>query len=150
MNKKISYRISAILMAMLMLISSTGFSMDIHYCQNKLAGISFFGKADCCAKAAKTKPCHSQQTKATTGVCKAEKDGCCRNESIIIKKADFDATSAQYVAVHNIQFDFIAVPVSFALNLTDYNVQLDVLPFDQYKPPLPDRDFQVLYQIFLI
>jgi hypothetical protein len=137
-------------MALLMLLSSTGFSMDIHYCQNQFAGFSFIGKASCCKKAVNTKPCHSVKTKKLNGINQAEKDNCCHNESIVIEKADLDATNVQYGTINDIQFDFVVVPVSVAEFLINYNAQLDVVPFDQYKPPLPDRDIQVLYQTFLI
>ncbi len=132
-------------MALLILISSTGFSMDVHFCQNQVAGISFFGKASCCKKEMNSKSCHSLQAKNQDGI---KKDKCCHDETLVIQKTDVDATGPQYITFNDIQLDFVAVPLGVYLN--NYIEQLDVESFDQYKPPLPDRDIQVLYQTFLI
>ena len=152
MTTSLSHRIAAISMALLMMLSSTGFSMDIHYCQDQMKGISLFGKAKSCHDKEATPPCHkikkSCHHQENDDVNKAEKDNCCHNETVIIEKSDLDATATQIATIQDIQLDFVAAFV--AVYILNYNVQADFQPYAQYKPPLPDRDVQVLYQTFLI
>ena len=151
MTRSLSHRIAAISMALLMMLSSTGFSMDIHYCQDQLKGISLIGKAKSCHDRQATPPCH--KTKKTChhneeSLSQAEKDNCCHNETVVIEKTDLDATATQMATVQDIQIDFVAAFV--AVYVFNYSVQADYQQYAQYKPPLPDRDVQVLYQTFLI
>lgn len=138
-------------MALLMLLSSTGFSMDLHYCQDQLKGISLIGKAKSCHDKQATPPCH--KTKKTCHhsndkLSQTEKDNCCHNETVVIEKTDLDATATQIATVQDIQLEFVAAFVAvYVLNIY---AQADFQPYAQYKPPLPDRDIQVLYQTFLI
>lgn len=151
MVKSLSHRITAISMALLMMLSSTGFSMDVHFCQGQIQGISLFGKAKSCHEKQETPPCH--QTKKSChhkedGISKTDKDNCCHNETVVIEKSDLDATTTQLTTVKDIPLDFVAAYI--AVYVFNYSVQADFLPYAQYKPPLPDRDVQVLYQTFLI
>ena len=151
MTRSLSHRIAAISMALLMMLSSTGFSMDIHYCQDQLKGISLFGKAKSCHEKQETPPCH--QTKKSChhkedGISKADKDNCCHNEAVVIEKSDLDATATQIATLQDIHLDFVAALI--AVYVFNYDVQVDYQSYVQYKPPLPDRDVQILYQTFLI
>lgn len=158
MTKSLSHRISAISMALLMLLSSTGYAMDIHYCQDQLKDISLFGKSKSCHEKQETPTCHQTKTSLTDGqkschntkdgVSKTAEDNCCHNESVVIEKPDLDATPTQSTTVQNIQLEFVAAFI--AVYVFNYAVQAEQQPFAQYKPPLPDRDVQVLYQTFLI
>ncbi len=151
MTRSLSHRITAISMALLMMLSSTGFSMDVHYCQDQLKGISLFGKAKSCHEKQETPPCHRTKKSChhlEDGISKADKDNCCHNETVVIEKSDLDATPTQLATVQDIQLDFVAAFI--AVYVFNYSVQADFQPYAQYKPPLPDRDVQVLYQTFLI
>ena len=151
MTRSLSHRITAISMALLMMLSSTGFSMDIHYCQDQLKSVSLLGKAKSCHAKQETPPCHKMKKSChhkEDNVSKADKDNCCHNETVVIEKSDLDATPTQLSTVQDIQLDFVAAFV--AVYVFNYSVQADFQPYAQYKPPLPDRDVQVLYQTFLI
>jgi hypothetical protein len=151
MTRSLSHRITAISMALLMMLSSTGFSMDIHYCQDQLKSVSLLGKAKSCHEKQETPPCHKMKKSChhkEDNVSKADKDNCCHNETVVIEKSDLDATPTQLSTVQDIQLDFVAAFV--AVYVFNYSVQADFQPYAQYKPPLPDRDVQVLYQTFLI
>lgn len=45
-----TYRLFALIMALLMLSTSVGLAVDMHFCGGKLVSISFFGEADNCMK----------------------------------------------------------------------------------------------------
>ena len=74
-------------MAFMLLLSSTGFAMDVHYCQDQLKSISLIGKAKSCHEKQETPPCHHKKDSLS----KAEKDNCCHNETVVIEKSDLDA-----------------------------------------------------------
>lgn len=138
-------------MACLLLLSTTGFSMNVHYCQDQLKGISLIGKAKSCHETQEASPCHKVKKAChhkSDNLTQAEKDNCCHNESIVIEKSEVDATSPQLGVEQDIQLSFVAAFV--AVYVLDYHVASDYQQYQQYKPPLPDRDRQVLYQSFLI
>ena len=146
MIKSILQKISAFTLALLLLVTSTGFSMDMHYCQDQLKGISFIGEAENCHQAAaKTKKsCHHKSENKED----SEQKNCCENETLVIEKSDIDATSPQSIDIKDIQLDFVLAYVStFVLN---NQAESDFQPFELYKPPLPEIDIQVLFQTFLI
>lgn len=162
MARYLSHRITAVFMALLMFLTSTGFSMDMHFCQDRLVSISLLGKAESCHKLKKSachttkKSCHSQKSchhsKAGTNQKDlfhlSDKDSCCHNETVVVKKSDIEATAPQLAADQDIQLDVVAAFVM--AYLFNYDPQTFHKPHTLYKPPLPDRDIQVLYQTFLI
>lgn len=151
MAKSLSFRISTISMALLMLLSSTGFSMDIHYCQDQLNGVSLIGNAKSCHEKQETSPCHKNKKSChyqDGNAIQAEKDNCCHNETVVIEKSDLDVMTPQITTIQDIQLGFVTAFVK--VFLFNYNVQADFQAYTQYKPPLPDRDVQLLYQTFLI
>ena len=151
MTRSLSHRTAAISMALLMMLSSTGFSMDVHYCQDQLKSVSLFGKAKSCHEKQSTPACH--QTKKSChqeedGISEADKDNCCHNEAVVIEKSDLDGTATQIATLQDIHLDFVAALI--VVYVFNYDVQVDYQSYVQYKPPLPDRDVQILYQTFLI
>ncbi len=149
-KKSLSHRITAISMALLLLVSSTGFSMDVHYCQDQLKKISFFGKATSCHEKQSTPACH--KTKKTchhkaNNLAEADEDNCCHNETIVIEKSDVEAPSPQLAMLQDTKLEFVALVL--AAYIFNYNVESDFHPDKFYKQPVPDRDIQVLYQTFL-
>ncbi len=148
---RLSHRIASLTMALLLLLSSTGFSIDVHYCQDQLMGISFMGKAKSCHDHDSTSLCHHAKKTCHDKIDKednSEKDKCCHNESIVIKKSETDATSPLLASTEAIHLDFVTAFV--AVYFFNYKLDTYFQTFEQYKPPLPDRDFLLLYQFFLI
>ena len=80
------YREVAILLAFLMFISSTGFSMNFHYCKGEMKSFSLIGEAADCHKAQKVCPRHEKKAQDIT----KDESNCCSNETVIIDKLDSD------------------------------------------------------------
>lgn len=122
------------------MLSSTGFSMDVHYCKNKVKNVSFFSKA---------KTCNEKQNKCTQN--NAEnivKSKCCHSESLLINNSDLNEPANTTVTPQNVQLSFI---YAFVTNFIVANTQEVNYPlYKQYSPPLNDKDVQTLYQTFLI
>ena len=130
-------------MAFLVLVASTGFSMNAHFCQDQLKGVSFIGEAETCHdKQANTK-CHHAENMTDT-----EKDNCCDNKQIVAENLDTEAIAQQLVIQNEIQIEFVAAFLSvFMFNELETN-HLQHVP--KYRPPILDRDLPVLHQVFLI
>ena len=74
-------------MALLMMLSSTGFSMDIHYCQDQLKGVSLLVKLNPVTKS-KNAPCHKMKKSChhkNDNLNQTDKDNCCHNETVVIE-----------------------------------------------------------------
>jgi len=148
MQKSKLNRITSLLMAFLMLVSSTGFSIDLHYCQGNLKSFSLLGEAKSCHEMAKAKHC-SKMKKAChapkTTHCKKD---CCSNKKIEIS-ADEDAQKIQVEHLSLKQIKFVTAFVkTFVLGDTDLSRQF--IPHLNYKPPLLNRDIPILIQSFLL
>lgn len=134
-----------------MFLSSTGFSMNIHYCQDQLQGISFISKDKCCSDKNIKSTCHKTKNNCHHDTAETEKtdlDNCCHNEKLVIDKSDVDAITPQLGNIQDINIEVINTFV--ATSVFNYRLKADVQTDAQYKPPLSDRDIQVLYQSFLI
>lgn len=151
MTTSIPRRSTAIFMALLMLLNSTGFALDMHYCQGNLKSISFFGEAKSCHEIQSRPSCHS-----TSKAChhdkemldQEEEDACCHNEKVFIENSELEAIPAQVTINTEMQSDFVVAYV--AAHLFQGVLETDYQDFEKYKPPFPDRDIQILYQTFLI
>ena len=79
MVHKFPYRLSSLLMALFILISSTGMSLNIHYCGDELYDYTFIGQADSCKVEDSKKSDHSSKIKDA---------GCCSFDHFKIETSD--------------------------------------------------------------
>ena len=151
MRKSLPYRILAIFMAFLMFFSSTGFSMDIHYCQDELQTISLFGKAKSCFEMNDV-----IQPSMNVEVCLMDKDftqvdrkKCCHNERLSIESLEFQELSKQKIPIEISVVKFLTTFIYTYINLfsIDTNHSNEYIT---YYPPILNPDIQVLFQSFLI
>lgn len=134
-----------------MLLSATGFSMDLHYCQNQLQGISLIGKAKSCHEKRSTMTCHKEKMTCQHHQNKedqADKEDCCHNVKVVVKSNDTDATSPQTFVQTDLLLTFLAT-FHICLGFND-QIEKEIHSYLNFKPPLPDKDIQILYQVFLI
>jgi hypothetical protein len=134
---KVIRSISAVLLAILVLVSSTSFTFSMHVCMGEVQQISLFGRADDCPKVKALPPCHKHM-----------KPACCDEETVIHESTDFKAS------VEHIHF---AVPSSMDIE-QPLVVISEVIPaapvasmqYYEYSPPLRTCDLTVEHQVFLI
>lgn len=111
MVHKFPYRLSSLLMAVFILISSTGMSLNIHYCGDELYDYTFIGQADSCKVDDSNKNNHSSKIKDA---------GCCSFDHFKIetsdnyKFSDFDKES-------NLNFDLTFTKI-FTKSLIDDSI----------------------------
>ena len=149
MNKrKGTYRISALLLVALMLFSTVGFSLDMHFCQGKLVSSSFFGDAPNCLEKAglkNTKVCANHKTPSSPSF---KKKSCCEDKLLHFQSdQDLNTQKTDFVISPQLQVFLTA----YVLVFTDWtSFKAETPRFSLYKPPLLRRDIPVLVQSFLL
>ncbi len=137
--KKILYKISSFFMALLVLLSTTSFTIESHYCGDILVDASFLGTAKTCGM-------EVQKTSTSTD-CDITKKDCCSNEQLIIEGQDNLNTS--FDKLEKEQQNFVVALIQSYIYLFESN-EANITSFKDYSPPPLIRDVQVLDQTFLI
>lgn len=146
-----------------MFFTSIGFSLDMHYCQDEIQSISVFGKAKSCDKLANhhcdqtTRSCHksNKNNNSALSSCDSQISGnecdrdCCHNKSIQLENLDENSLSASYISLELNQIQFVLAFVSSFYYPTIFK-ELRVTEFSKYRPPLIERDLQLLFQSYLL
>lgn len=153
MAKCKTYRITSLMMALLMLLSSTGFSMDLHFCQGQLKSFSFWGEAASCHTLATKSHCHKKMKTCHVALAqnndvKGCKKDCCSNTTIEMEHSD-ELQTSQKLEITPTQFQFLSAFVQvYVLRNTERNKA--IIPYLNYVPPLLNKDIPVLIQSFLL
>lgn len=122
-------------LAALVLVSSTSFSVGIHYCMGEVKEVSLSKNSDGCAMQESLPPCHRKHAMP-----------CCEDHTVIHKADDCKQTLNH--------FHFTALPI---VQVSSLVALAEVIPAitprssaDHYIPPLPTSDRVVQLQVFLI
>lgn len=129
--------ISAIVLATLVLVSSTSFMVGFHICMGEVQNVSVFTKADVCEMERNLPPCHSQM-----------QGTCCDDETFFHEGDDFKASVEQVN---------ISAPAPIYIEQQEILIA-EVIPsapssrthYYNYDPPLRSCDLTVAHQVFLI
>ena len=149
-----TYRLFALSMSLLMLITSVGISADFHFCQGEFKNFALFTKAKSCHEiAAMHASCHKSESK-TTSCHKAEvscageeEDGCCNNKTELLQ-LDIDYSFGE-LAIENLndfQNDLAILPNKPRLKYSSISYPAK---YQNYKPPLLTEDLSIRFQSFL-
>ena len=76
-----------------------------------------------------------------------EDPNCCKNKKVHIDDLDEDYTSPLMADLVDQSIDLISA-IDFPVVYTNFGKQ--VISYTSYRPPPPDIDYQVQYQVFLI
>lgn len=132
-----------IILAFLVLISSTGFVVNKHYCQSAFENAALFQNVNSCSDSAKPPSCSSM--KSSCGM--DDNDGCCENEKEYFKLE-------QDQQIQYVEFKELNVPSALPLfivraNIFENSSEQKLVHYLNYKPPLLVYDVPVLFQRFL-
>ncbi|RSK40747.1 hypothetical protein EJA19_04695 [Mangrovimonas spongiae] len=119
-------------MAFVVLFSTMSFTIDMHYCGDKLVETAIFHKA---------KGCGMEMEKPSTEGCSITKKNCCDDKQLSIEGQD-----ELQLSVDKISFEqqvFITSFIYTYINLFE-GLESNVSSYEEYKPPL------VTCQIFKI
>ena len=131
--------ITSLLLALLVLVSTQSYSVNSHYCSNILVDKAIMKPAKKCdMHGEKT---HSEQKH------EHKKDECCDDEVEIIQGQDELKVPSLQTELPNPIF-VEAFVFTFFFNTT-FETEVNTTIYED-PPPLLQRDFQTLYQVFLI
>lgn len=132
------HTVFSIFLVLALMLSSLNISVDTHYCQNHLKGISLFGEAKSCHEKKTTCPLHQELSK----------DNCCSNKTISIKALD---KAYDLVDVIQIQSLIVSLPEQVKLELPKtYYLSKTYTTYKHYRPPTLIKDFQSQFATYLI
>ena len=143
-----AYRIIALILAFLVLVTSAGFSLDIHYCQDRVKTWSIFGSAKGCSGVERQAQLCDHKSSLADQKGSLSRKKCCENRHYIFQSHQEQRipSSTLSVAAHPVK----VIPVVAAPILPEeVSIDTRALASDRYKPPLIHRDIPVLSQAFL-
>lgn len=141
-----TYKIISLCLAFLIFFSSSGLTLDIHYCQGEMKRLNLFGTAKSCAEVSQmTKKCCSSIS--ADDICGSNGDhkGCCNNKSF---ELDLDFDSAEVIA--NPITDKQLVKAFVLSCFIDVRPSPSLHNYTNYYPPPLKRDIAILFQTFLL
>ena len=143
-------QITAVCLSALMLLTSVGFSIDMHYCQGKLKSYSFIGKAKSCHVVDKARvPCpHHQKMAAEPKGCELSKKDCCSNKTLHFQLHQLQKAHEADYAIQSQPPSLVAPVTLFSWPAPNWTASKPAFAF--YKPPLIAKDQIVLKQSFLL
>ena len=138
--KNIHSKLTAFLLAILVLFSSSFVLIDQHYCCGKIENVSLFGKAEKCDMA--TPHCGVEGQ-----ILSVSAESCCLNVT------DFKAVSLFKNSTH-LKIDFQQPTLFIDNNIINFSQYVSLANnlsnFKNYSPPLITRDILVFVQCFRI
>ena len=134
--KEFFKNIGATLLALTVLLSTVSFTIDKHFCGKMLVDTAVFSKAHSCGM--------DMGDSAFSGM---EEDSCCKDQQVLVegqdelKRSFEDLDFQQQLFVTSLAYSY--------LNLFE-TLPGQVIPFEDYAPPLLVTDIQLLDQVFII
>ncbi len=127
-------------MSAIVLLSTVSMTVDMHYCGDRLVDLAFFKEA---------RSCGMEQQMAPTNSCgdSVERKSCCSDKQIVLEGQD--ELKNNVVKLTFKEQVFIASYVYSYVSLFE-NTPRPITSFDGRPPPLLEKDYQVLYETFLI
>lgn len=136
--KQFFHKTMSLTMAFIVLFSTLSFTINMHYCGETLVETAVFQKA---------KGCGMEMNRPSAEGCAITKKNCCDNKQLAIEGQDELQLSAEKI---EFQHQVFLTSLVYAYVSLFEGFQEDIVPLNDYSPPLVQRDIQVLYEVFLI
>lgn len=137
--KQLFRKISAIVMAFVVLLSTMSFTISQHYCGGEIVDSALFSKVDACSM-------DMQKTSSENDSCDND-NNCCKD---IIKHIEGQSDlKVDFSSLNYEQQVFVAFFVYSYINLFE-GLKENIIPFKYYTTPFLVTDILVLDQVFLI
>jgi hypothetical protein len=140
------HRIIVLALALLVLVSSTGFSVGVHFCAGEIRDLSFYGEASECLMEQKKEtlpPCHAPEKETSPS------GSCCEDHQLVVEPLEIANGTKALALTKAVDLKFIAAVKVVILQL--FAAQEGVKPaYALYTSPPIARDIPVLVQSFLI
>jgi hypothetical protein len=138
---KIVKPIVSSLLAFLVLVSSSSFMVNMHFCGGNMQSVSLIEEAAPCPMEVNLPPCHKKM--------QLKKSGCCEDKHVAFEGKDFSA-KVQDFSMLNWQTSNWVATLPVIMEVIQINEALTFSNHISYKPPIVERDIPVLKQSFLI
>lgn len=145
-----TYRLFALSMAILMLCTSAGLAVDMHFCGGKLVSISFFGEADTCIKPGTGQAgcrAHYEADLAYKQL-QISKKACCEDRFFQIQTEQNQKTEQLNWEIHKPDLSYFFLKNTPAKPSLPSDQSLSLNAF--YHPPSLCRALHLLGQCFLL
>jgi len=129
------------LLALLVLVSSSSFMVNMHFCGGNVQSVSLIEEATPCPMEVQLPPCHKKMA--------VKKSGCCEDKHVAFEGKDFNAQVQDFSMLAWQSMNWVAaLPV--IMEVIQVNEAIAFSNHTPYKPPIVERDIPVLVQSFLI
>lgn len=132
-------KIGVIIMSFVVLLSTMSFTVNQHYCGDKLVGSALFSKAESCGM-------EMPQASVQKG-CSIQTKNCCKDIVLLIEGQNELKTEMSTISFD--QHVFVASFIYAYVNLFE-GLENNIIPFKNYTPPILVCDIQVMDQVFII
>ncbi len=130
--KQMIHKISAVLMAIVVLISTMSFTMHFHYCGETLVNTSYFSEAETCGM--------KMPTSVNTSIdCSVIKKNCCSDEELVIEGQDELKISLEVQLEQQL---FVAVFLTSYIQYFESSEEEATAYQDYLPPPLVKKLYQ--------
>ncbi|MXV37107.1 hypothetical protein GO491_00230 [Flavobacteriaceae bacterium Ap0902] len=137
--KSFIYKILSFIMAVMVLLTTTSFMIDAHYCGDSLVDISILNQVQNCG----------MNTDSNSMPCKDgfNKSDCCKDIQVIS-----EGQNEAQISVFDLTLQQQIMLVAFVLLEDDLFIGLDknIVPFKNYRPPLLEKDIQKTQEVYII
>lgn len=143
-NKRahIAHQLLSFLLVVLLLFSSVGMSIDIHFCQNKIKSIGIMAPAQTCGADMDLKACGTSNEPALS------KKSCCSNGHYAYQTSEVRLASS---LMHMIAPPYIGLLPNYDKPSIDALLsEIECAYYSSAPPPYVISDFNILYDTFLI
>ena len=152
MKIKKSYRMLSCIMALLLLVSSSGWSMDMHFCQGNIKRVNLLGKAKSCSDILIASQKCSNHTKALNFEQNcvqqtAEEDTNCCNNIKVEFDHELEFGSLLFSEFEDKRFDQSAL---IRFNHFESISQLRIIDSTNYIPPILPNEIILMGLAFLL
>jgi hypothetical protein len=117
-----------IIISCFILVSTTGFTISLHYCHNQIYDLALFHPAHSCCEAGSQGHCHSTGDMANKNHCE--------DESIVVESTDDYVGSSFEVSLENTHTIDLLLTASILFNVeqSDNNIVIEA-PWHKEPPP---------------
>ena len=131
------HKIIGITMAFLLLLSTTSWKVEKHYCMGRLIDVAMFSDVDS----------YGMDMSVSSEDVSDVEDSCCDDEIVVFDGQDDLQFSLKVVDLEKVSF---YMPFVFSFNTINTIQNIEEVLVEQYPPPQLVKDIQVLDQVFLI
>jgi len=132
-------KFSALLMALVVLISTSSFTIDMRFCDGHLMDTALFTSVD---------SCNSELTKTVSENCCKPKKKCCSHEQIVIDGLD-ELSPTTFDDLKFNKKHLVFSLTSIYLDLFE-GLKENIVPYKDYLPPELTQDIQEIHQVYII